>query len=54
MVETTSQHLHLPKERIFPLSAQKALLGKIREDAGLIKKSGIEASRNSSPTRSCR
>jgi Dynamin family len=43
MVETTSQHLHLPKERIFAISAQKALLGRIREDAGLIKKSGIEA-----------
>ena len=43
MVETTSQHLHLPRERIFPISAQKALLGRIREDAGLIKKSGIEA-----------
>ena len=42
MVETTSQHLHLPKERIFAISAQKALLGRIREDAGLIKKSGIE------------
>jgi len=43
MVETTSQHLHIPKERIFPISAQKALLGKIREDAGLVNKSGIEA-----------
>ncbi|MGZ5660815.1 MAG: dynamin family protein [Usitatibacter sp.] len=43
MVETTSQHLHLPRERIFPISAQKALLGRIREDAGLIRKSGIEA-----------
>ena len=43
MVETTSQHLHLPRERIFPVSAQKALLGKIREDAGLIKRSGIES-----------
>ncbi len=42
MVETTSQHLHLPKERIFAISAQKALLGRIREDAGLINKSGIE------------
>jgi hypothetical protein len=42
MVETTSQHLHLPKERIFPISAQKGLLGKIREDAGLVKRSGIE------------
>ncbi len=43
MVETTSQHLHLPKERIFAISAQKGLLGRIREDAGLIKKSGIES-----------
>ena len=43
MVETTAQHLHLPKERIFALSAQKGLLGKIREDAGLVKKSGIDA-----------
>ncbi|MEP7069974.1 MAG: dynamin family protein, partial [Usitatibacter sp.] len=43
MVETTSQHLHLPRERIFPISAQKGLLGRIREDAGLIRKSGIEA-----------
>jgi len=42
MVETTSQHLHLPRERIFPISAQKALLGKIRDDAGLVKRSGIE------------
>ncbi len=42
MVESTAAHLHLPKERIFPLSAQKALLGKIRGDAALVRKSGIE------------
>ncbi|MEP7260774.1 MAG: dynamin family protein [Usitatibacter sp.] len=42
MVETTAQHLQLPKERIFAISAQKGLLGKIREDAGLVKKSGID------------
>ena len=42
MVDTTAQHLHIPRERIFALSAQKALLGKIREDAGLVRKSGIE------------
>ena len=42
MIETTAAHLHLPKERIFALSAQKGLLGKIRDDAALIKKSGIE------------
>ena len=45
MVETTSQHLHLPKERIFAISAQKALLGRIREDAGLIKKSARSSAR---------
>jgi hypothetical protein len=42
MIETTASHLHLPRERIFALSAQKGLLGKIRDDPGLIKKSGIE------------
>jgi len=43
MVETTSKALSLDASCIFPLSAQKALLGKIREDAGLVRKSGIEA-----------
>jgi hypothetical protein len=43
MIETTSQALSLPRERIFALSAQKALVGKIREDAGLVRRSGIEA-----------
>jgi hypothetical protein len=43
MVETTSKALSLDAACIFPLSAQKALLGKIREDAGLVRKSGIEA-----------
>jgi hypothetical protein len=43
MVETTANHLHLPRDRIFAISAQKGLLGKIREDAGLVKKSGLEA-----------
>ncbi len=42
MVDTTSQHLQLPEKRIFPISAQKALLGRIREDAGLVQRSGIE------------
>ena len=42
MVDTTSQHLHIPRERIFPISAQKALLAKIRDDAGLLQRSGIE------------
>lgn len=42
MVQTTAQQLQLPRERIFAISAQKALLGRVREDAGLVKKSGIE------------
>jgi len=46
MVETTSKALSLDASRIFPLSAQKALLGKIREDAGLVRKSGIESLEN--------
>jgi Dynamin family len=41
MVDTTSGHLNLPRERIFCVSAQKALLGKIREDDSLVAKSGI-------------
>ncbi len=41
MVDETSGHLNLPRERIFCLSAQKALLGKIREDEALVDKSGI-------------
>ncbi|MBL0141959.1 MAG: dynamin family protein [Betaproteobacteria bacterium] len=43
MVETTAKALSLDASRIFPLSAQKALVGKIREDAGLVRKSGIES-----------
>ena len=42
MVEATAKTLSLSASRIFPLSAQKALLGKIREDAGMVRKSGIE------------
>ncbi|HYC35652.1 MAG TPA: dynamin family protein [Usitatibacter sp.] len=42
MVDTTAGHLQLPRERIFPISAQKALLGKIKEDRALVEKSGID------------
>jgi hypothetical protein len=41
MVDTTSGHLGLPRERIFCLSAQKALVAKIREDEELLRKSQI-------------
>ncbi len=46
MVETTGKALSLDASRIFALSAQKALLGKIRGDAGLVRKSGIESLEN--------
>ncbi|HET9579224.1 MAG TPA: dynamin family protein [Usitatibacter sp.] len=42
MVDTTAQHLDLPRERIFAISAQKALLARIRDDAALLARSGIE------------
>jgi hypothetical protein len=42
MVDTTAQHLQLPRERIFALSAQKALVAKVKGDPGLLEKSGIE------------
>ncbi len=41
MVVTTSQHLHLARERIFPVSAQKALVGRIKGDQAMVDKSGI-------------
>jgi len=41
MVDTTSGHLNLPRERIFCLSAQKALVAKIREDQELLERSQI-------------
>jgi len=41
MIDTTAQHLQLPRERIFALSAQKALLAKVRGDAELMKRSGL-------------
>jgi hypothetical protein len=43
MIETTSQHLHLPRERIFPISAQKALVGRIKGDKEMVHRSGIVA-----------
>jgi hypothetical protein len=42
MMESTCKTLGLPPEKVFAVSAQKALLGRIREDPELIKRSGIE------------
>ena len=43
MVQTTAQHLQIPREHVFPVSAQKALLGRIRGDPALVQRSGIES-----------
>lgn len=40
-IGATAKTLGLPAERIFPISAQKALLGKIRGDADLLEQSRI-------------
>ena len=42
-LEQTAQQLHLPADQVLALSAQKALLGKIRGDQELIDRSGIAA-----------
>lgn len=39
----TAEALKLPDENIFPVSAQKALLGRVRSDDELVEKSGIHA-----------
>lgn len=42
MMESTCKTLGLPPEKVFAVSAQKALLGRIREEPELVKRSGIE------------
>lgn len=41
-VESTARDLMIPKNQIFTISAQKALLAKIKKDKHLLEKSGIE------------
>ncbi|MBL8510014.1 MAG: dynamin family protein [Betaproteobacteria bacterium] len=43
MTETTSQSLGLSQEKIFAVSAQKALVGRIKEDRQMVVRSGIES-----------
>ncbi len=45
-VEHTAHELMIPKSQIFTISAQKALLAKIRKDDPLLKRSGIELLEN--------
>ena len=42
MMETTCAQLGLPPEKIFALSAQKALVGRIKGDREMVERSGIE------------
>ena len=42
MMETTCSQLGLPPERVFALSAQKALVGRIRGDLEMVERSGIK------------
>lgn len=41
-VEATARQLNLPPTDVFAISAQKALLAKVKGDAALLKRSGIE------------
>ena len=42
MMDTTCAQLGLPPEKVFALSAQKALLGRIKGDREMVERSGIE------------
>jgi Dynamin family len=42
MVDTTSKALNLAPEKVFTVSAQKALVGRIKHDAQMVSRSGIE------------
>lgn len=41
-VDSTAQTLGLPRKHVFPLSAQKALLARVRDDEELLERSGIK------------
>ncbi len=42
-VDSTAQILSLPRRHVFPISAQKALLARVRDDEELLTRSGIKA-----------
>ncbi|MET0217852.1 MAG: dynamin family protein [Burkholderiales bacterium] len=42
-IDSTAHILGLPRKHVFPISAQKALLAKVRDDEELLAKSGIKA-----------
>ncbi len=41
-IEATARTLNLPRTNVLPLSAQKALIGRIKDDAELVDRSGIQ------------
>ena len=41
MIETTCQQLHLTSDKVFAVSAQKALVGRIKDDPEMVERSGI-------------
>lgn len=42
-IEQTARHLNISEQRVYPVSAQKALAGKVRGDPLLVERSGIQA-----------
>jgi hypothetical protein len=42
-VDSTAQTLQLPRRHVFPISAQKALVARVRDDEELLSRSGIKA-----------
>lgn len=45
-IEQTALQLRIPRHQVFAVSAQKALVGKIRDDRALLERSGIAALEN--------
>jgi len=45
-IQKTAQMLNVPSENVFPVSAQKALVAKVRDDAALLEKSGVPILQN--------
>jgi hypothetical protein len=42
-LDATARILNLPRQNVLPMSAQKALIGRIRGDAALLERSGVHA-----------
>jgi hypothetical protein len=42
-IRETARHLAIPEQNVFPVSAQKALLGKVKKDGKILERSRIQA-----------